>query len=71
MERLEHFLSVNGNQSTAKKRAVLLTVLGSETYEVLHNHLFPEKPSDKMYIHTVGEVSLQKPKQTVKMVVRV
>ena len=45
-ERLEHYFTANDISSTDKKRAILLTVCRSATYQLL---IQPSKPSDKPY----------------------
>ena len=53
VEHLEHFFAANGIEDTAKKRAVLLTVVGAATYKTLRNLVSPMKPGDKTYAELV------------------
>ena len=48
-ERLEHYFTANDVSSADKKRAILLTVCGSATYQLLKSLIQPSKPSDKPY----------------------
>ena len=48
IERLESFMKANGVKEE-NKVAVLLTVIGPETYGLLRNLLTPEKPDSKEY----------------------
>ena len=45
-ERLEQFFVAN-DTADGKKRAVLLTVIGTKAYTLLRNILAPEKPATK------------------------
>ena len=48
-ERLEQYFIANSIDGAARKRAIFLTVCGSQTYSLLRNLLSPEKPSDKTF----------------------
>lgn len=48
MERLEQYFIVNSIVE-AKQKAVLITLIGSETYEVLKNLISPSKPKEVSY----------------------
>ncbi len=49
VERLEQYLLANEIGNAGKKKATLLTVLGSTVYSVLRDLLSPESPSTKTY----------------------
>ena len=49
IERLGQFYIANEITTNAKKVAVLLTVIGTKAYELLHSLLAPELPSTKSY----------------------
>ncbi|KAG7487172.1 hypothetical protein JOB18_048277 [Solea senegalensis] len=49
VEVMEHFFVANGISDTARKRAILLSSVGSWTYSLMRNLLSPEKPGDKSY----------------------
>jgi len=44
---LTQFFLANSIEAAEKKRAVLLSVIGSGTYKLLRNLLSPDKPGDK------------------------
>ena len=46
-ERLQCFFDANDIEEDEKKRAILLTVIGSATYKVLSNLTSPTKPKEK------------------------
>ena len=48
-EQLEHYFTANDISSTDTKHAILLTVCGSATYQLLKSLIQPSKPSDKPY----------------------
>jgi hypothetical protein len=48
-ERLTQYFLANDVQDVNKKRAILLSVVGAQTYELLRSLLSPEKPSEKSY----------------------
>ena len=47
VERVEQLLIANEITERKKKVAILLTVIGSDTYALLRNVIHPEKPSEK------------------------
>ena len=49
VERLDHFFVANDITDAGKKRAVLLSVVGSSTYALLRNLMQPAKPGEKRY----------------------
>ena len=49
IERVEQFYIANDITDDTKKVALLLTIIGSETYGLLRNILFPDKPSTKTF----------------------
>ena len=73
IERLEQYLVANdldaialsedeSNQSDvnsrdAKRRAILLSVIGPQTYPLLHNIMSPEKPATKNLLRTCEEIT--------------
>ena len=85
IERLEQYLVANdldaialsedeSNQSDvnsrdAKRRAILLSVIGPQTYSLLHNIMSPEKPATKTYSELVKKLRdhiVPKPTETVQ-----
>jgi hypothetical protein len=46
-ERLQQYFIANDIESAAKKRAVLISKVGGQTYQLIKNLLAPEKPMDK------------------------
>ena len=49
IERLNQFFVVNKIDSDAKWVAVLLTLIGSKPYELLHSLLVPAAPASKKF----------------------
>jgi len=49
MELVQEYLVANGISTKEKKRAVLVTLMGSEPYEPLASLVAPEKPSTKKF----------------------
>ena len=49
IERMEYFFEANSIDTAEKKRAILLSVIGSATYKTLRNLLSPVKPGDKSF----------------------
>ena len=49
VERLTEYLVANGIESKDKKRAVLVTLMGSQAYELLASLVAPQKPSTKKF----------------------
>ena len=56
-ERLTQFFLANDIDGAAKKRAVLLSVIGPTAYKVLRSLLAPVKPSEKDYDDLVAKLS--------------
>ena len=54
VERLGQFFVANDIKDDTKQVAVLLTVIGSKPYELLHSLLAPETPSSKKYEELVA-----------------
>ncbi|KAB0801764.1 hypothetical protein PPYR_03950 [Photinus pyralis] len=48
-DRLNFYLEANGITDDVRKRAVLLTMCGAETYEIVKSLLSPELPRNKSY----------------------
>ena len=44
-ERLEQYFTANGVEDAGKQRAILLSVCGAPTYQVIRNLVAPEKPT--------------------------
>ena len=55
-ERLEHYFVANEIDSAEKRKAILLSCCGPQTYQLVKNLLALEKPSDKTYTEIVGLV---------------
>ena len=49
VEVLEHFFVANDIKVAERKRAILLSSVGSRTYSLMRNLLSPEKPGEKSY----------------------
>ncbi|XP_056098696.1 uncharacterized protein K02A2.6-like [Rhinichthys klamathensis goyatoka] len=49
VEVLGHFFVANGIEDEEKKRAILLSSVGSRTYSLMRNLLSPNKPGEKSY----------------------
>ena len=54
---IEYFFEANNIDSAEKRRAVLLSVIGSATYKILRNLLSPVKPGDKSYDQLVDALT--------------
>ena len=48
-ERLEQYFLANDVQAQEKKRAILLSVCGASTYQLIRNLVSPQKPSEKTF----------------------
>ena len=48
-ERLEQYFIANDVDAADKKRAVLLSICGAATYQLIHNLVAPGKPTDKSF----------------------
>ena len=56
-ERLEYYFIANDVQDPAKKKAILLTVCGPSTFQLLKNLLQPNMPESKAYTDLVDLLS--------------
>ncbi|XP_063954090.1 uncharacterized protein K02A2.6-like [Lytechinus pictus] len=68
-ERLEHFFAANDIANVEKKRAILLSVCGGQTYRLISSLLAPEKPGQVDYstiIATVTNHKVPKPSEIVQ-----
>ena len=65
-ERLEQYFVANGITDGARKRAVLITVMGGKAYALLSDLLAPTKPADKTYTELVEVLKAHlKPKPVI------
>ena len=48
-ERLQEYFIANGLEDAAKKKAVLLSIVGAETYQLMRNLTAPAKPTEKSF----------------------
>ena len=48
-ERLDQYFLTNNLQAHEKKRAILLSVCGASTYQMICNLVSPQKPSEKTF----------------------
>ena len=48
-ERLEQYFLANDVQAQEKKRAILLSLCGASTYQLIRNLVSPQKPSEKTF----------------------
>lgn len=53
-EVLNHFFVANDVESTEKKRAILLSCVGAQTYTLMRNLLSPDKPGAKSFEELVS-----------------
>ena len=49
IERLGHYFSANGITDISKQKSILLSVVGAETYKLMHNLSVPNLPGTKTY----------------------
>ena len=49
VERLEQYFVANAIDTVERKRAILLSICGAETYQLIRDLVSPEKPADKTY----------------------
>ena len=54
VERLGHLFVAYGITTAEKKRAILLSVIGDDTYKLLSSLLSPDKPGDKSFDELVA-----------------
>ena len=52
-ERLQEYFTANDIKSAEKKKVILLSVVGSETYQLIQSLVAPEKPKEKIYEQVV------------------
>ena len=57
VEILEQYFIANGIEDATKKKGILLTVIGNETYRLLRNLLSPRKPADKTFQKLIDTLS--------------
>ena len=57
LERVELFFTANGVVDDVKKKAIFLTVCGSELYQLIRNLVTPSKPVDKTLKEITDAVS--------------
>ena len=48
-ERLEEYFMANDIESADKKKAILLSVVGAETYQLIRSLVAPAKPKEKTF----------------------
>ena len=48
-ERLEQYFLANDAEDPAKQRAILLSVCGAATYQLIRNLVAPDKPTNKSF----------------------
>ena len=48
-ERLTEYFTANNVDDAAKKRAILLSVVGASTYQLIRNLVAPRKPTEKAF----------------------
>ena len=53
VERLEYYFLANGITVADKKRAVLISIMGSDAYRLLRSLISPSKPSEKSFAQIV------------------
>ena len=49
VERMEQYFLANDVTEAAKKRAILLSVVGDKTYKLIRDLVAPKKPTEKSY----------------------
>lgn len=68
-ERLEQYFLANDVVDGAKKRAILLSSVGSKTYGLLRSLVAPKKPADKSFddlVKTMKDHQNPKPSEIVQ-----
>jgi len=58
VERLEHFFGAKDVSTDAKKRSILLSVMGPSAYKLLRSLVSPDKPGEKSYEELVTAMKL-------------
>ena len=71
VERLEAFFDANDITDSAKKRSVLIAVVGSDTYGLIRNLVSPAKPKEKSFAEIVKLVEQHKNPEKSEIVERV
>ena len=56
--QFEHFLKVNDIKGDAKQTSCLITLIGTETYEILEGLMFPDKPADSTVANLFEKLSV-------------
>ena len=62
VERLQQYFVANDVRTAEKQRAVLLSALGGQTYQLIRNLLTPTKPTEVTFAEIVDAVA--RPTQT-------
>ena len=52
-KRLHEYFTAKDIKSAEKKKAILLGVVGAETYQLIRSLVAPEKPKEKTFEHFV------------------
>ena len=52
-ERLQQYFTANDVENAEKQRAILLSVCGASTYQLIRNLVAPAKPTDKSFAEIV------------------
>ena len=55
-ERLQEYVAANDIDAATKQHAFLLSLCGAETYQLIHNLIFPHKPANKSFKQLVDLV---------------
>ena len=56
IKRLEYYFFANGIQASEKKRAVLISIMGSQAYKLLRTLISPSMSNDKSFAQLVEVV---------------
>ena len=59
VERLDQYFIANTIVDTGKQRAILLSMCGATTYQLIRDLTFPDRPAEKMYLQIVELVTNQ------------
>ena len=49
IERLQQYFIANNIKGEERQRAILLSICGSSTYQLIQNVVFPGKPTEKSF----------------------
>ena len=49
VERMDQYFLANDVTDAAKKRAIILSMIGDKTYKPIHDLVTPKKPTEKSY----------------------